>query len=179
MCEARLTIETGRRIAQPDRIAVLDTKWKQFHADAVARGSLTKRPAVEALRRFMRDNFDTDAMEDVTPTDIRRFMIGRDDTAYTVIHEPECSNRSGTRPGRGRQKAQTCSCPTVASVARLKTVQYQLCAFFDDIGRMQPWNLGSATGNPARSTVVNTYVKQAGLHQISAGVRARQAPMVA
>jgi hypothetical protein len=114
---------------------------------------------------------------DATPRDVVYYLLSKDATGRTVVHEPGCSiARLPTL--MSRRSAPLCDCPIAAGAYSTEVTRGSLQAVFREAGLAAPWNPAACTGNPADSMFVNQFVRRNLRYQATAGVHANQAPLI-
>lgn len=134
------------------------------------------RQGVEAaFERFMKEDGATGNIFEATPQDVVSFLVARDETGRTVVHDPACTLWGQKIAGR---TSPACECPVRASADALDTCRGRLQAIFRDAGRPAPWNPHARAGNPCIAPEVDAVVAWSKLEQLAAGTRVVQAALV-
>ena len=117
------------------------------------------------------DNFLTDYLNidfsKVTPKDICRFLVMKDDGGKTAVHIPTCSAIGERHPG--------CECPRRLASGTVDSLVGQLRAIFKNRLGDGAWNVAVGSGNPVISGEVKSYVKSVKEEQARAHVVPNQA----
>jgi hypothetical protein len=105
-----------------------------------------------------------------TPQDVTKFLVKRDKNGRTQVHKDGCEflEQHGSRP---------CPCPKRLASGTIDTMIGKLRAFFNRIGRGEPWRLGNPCANPCDSPDVKLFLRGSQKEQRIAHVTSRQSPI--
>lgn len=133
------------------------------------------KSASERKRESMRDNLCrflyqlpwSPTLSNVTPDDLCRFLIWKDNNGKTKVHFVEC-------PAMGKSRVN-CFCPTRLSADTVDNYCHQLREIFKVEGRGETWSTQKHGGNPACAPQIKSYVKCVKEEQAKAHVVRKQA----
>lgn len=126
-----------------------------------------KKSALELeFCKFLETTCGGKCLLDTTPLDIKKFLVKKDDSGKTKIHEISCKYL-------GKLGKQSCSCPSRLASGTIQSIIGQLKSVFENLGRGKSWNSGQ--GNPACSLEVHKYFEAVQLEQAMAHVGKKQA----
>lgn len=105
-------------------------------------------------------------LSDATPDLVVSFLISKDATSHTVVHQPAC-------PGVGtRTWAAQCAslgCAKRAAATTNQTRYGQLRGACNRAGLTMTWDPSTCTGNPCAAPEVTTYVDRVHTEQLASG----------
>ena len=108
------------------------------------------------------------SLSDALPSDVRKFLIYKDSTGKTHVHNEQCSNR-------GQTGSFQCGCPFRRSAGSVDSLIGQVRAIFRDFGRGTDWNDTLGVGNPAAAPLIKKYLAAIRLEQSLAAVSPKRA----
>jgi len=126
---------------------------------------------VRKLLDFLREDGAGDNLFAATPEDIVNFLIMKDRTGCTRVHNQAC-------PQWGKKGTSTCDCPKRQKYSSMRTTRYILQGAFRDRGATAPWSPRDFTGNPCKSAWVDKHMAKVELEQSCAGVGTIQSTLV-
>ncbi|CAG2191969.1 unnamed protein product [Mytilus edulis] len=124
-----------------DRILELDSLLQS------TKYSKQKLVLQKSIVSFLSDLNPQKSLNDALPSDIRKFLVYKDDSGKTQIHKAQCKNR-------GVKGKFQCGCPLRLSAGSVDSLIGQLRAIFRDHGRGTDWNDMLGLGNPAASSII-------------------------
>ena len=120
--------------------------------------SRQKRGLVRSFDVFLRENrssgYCTEGrdLDTATPHNVVAFLIDRDARGRTQVHLLGC-------PNLGKHGIFDCGCRRCLAAGTVDSYVGQLRAYFNSVGRTQPWRQDGLDGNPCFSFRVRKYVK--------------------
>ena len=120
------------------------------------------------LEDFLSKLSPSKLLADAFPSDIRKFLVFKDQAGKTMVHGQKCEFK-------GQQGLQPCQCPRRRSAGSVDSLIGQIRAIFRDYGRGTCWNADLGVGNPAAAPCVKNHLKAIRLEQSAASVLPRQA----
>jgi hypothetical protein len=126
---------------------------------------------VRRLLDFMEEDGAGRNLFAATPEDIVNFLISKDVSGCTTVHNQSC-------PRWGTKGAGMCDCPKRQKYSSLRTTRYVLQGAFRDRGAAAPWSPRELTGNPCKSACVDRHMAKVELEQSCAGVGTVQSTLV-
>lgn len=107
-------------------------------------------------------------LQNVSPQDIRRFLVWLDRFGKTQVHDQSCDFI-------GKSGISNCSCRVAFSASTLKITIIQLRNILNKNGRGDTWNEYTQTGNPVLSDVIKQHIKVISAEQSQARILPKQA----
>jgi hypothetical protein len=107
-------------------------------------------------------------LANVTPHDICRFLIYKDNNGKTQVHWQGC-------PYIGQKGKRDCQCPLRLAYKTVDSYIGKLRAIFHSIGRDGEWDKRLGLGNPAADKSVKDYLRLVTAEQLQARVTPKQA----
>ena len=120
------------------------------------------------LAQFCQTVLGKDGIHEASPMDIRRFLVWKECTGKTVVHDVAC-------PGLGSTKDVSCVCRRGISFGTCMTLIGQLRSIFSSIGKGSTWDAIGMKGNPAAHKSVSDHAKSLKREQSTAHVSQKQA----
>ncbi|CAG2203881.1 unnamed protein product [Mytilus edulis] len=145
-----------------DRILELDSLLQS------TKYSKQKLVLQKSIVSFLSDLNPQKSLNDALPSDIRKFLVYKDDSGKTQIHKAQCKNR-------GVKGKFQCGCPLRLSAGSVDSLIGQLRAIFRDHGRGTDWNDMLGLGNPAASSIIKKYLSAIKLEQSMAAALPKHA----
>ena len=136
--------------------------------------SKQKRSLVRSLDAFLSENHSSGYctkggdLDTATPSDVVAFLIDRDARGKTQVHVLGCANF-------GKHGIFDCGCQRCLAAGTVDSYTGQLRAYYNSVGRTQPWRQGGSWENPCFSFRVGKYVKAVRLEQAEAHITPHQA----
>ncbi|KAK3107786.1 hypothetical protein FSP39_022109 [Pinctada imbricata] len=122
----------------------------------------------ETFKEFLAKLPEQRDMSNVSPLDVKRFLVWKDKCGKTSVHEKECKFL-------GKMGTQKCDCPIrMASSSVVNLVQH-LIDIFHRNGFGRSYDEQAKIGNPAASNTVKQYIKCIKEEQAKAHILPRQA----
>jgi hypothetical protein len=109
----------------------------------------------------------------VTPTDVIKFLMSKDSSGHTVVHQPACPFWAISTDAR----RVLCQCPKRAGAVSLRSTRGLLQGAFRNLGLATEWSPLTGTGNPVNSAEVLRFENLNLRQQALAGVTPRQSPL--
>ena len=104
-----------------------------------------------------------------SPCDIRRFLVWKDSSGRTVVHQLSC-------PSLGQRRSpRSCACPTRLAAGTVDSVIGKLRSIFAHAGLGGEWDDRLGIGNPASHPSIKAYLKCIREEQAQARVQPRKA----
>ncbi|CAG2218693.1 unnamed protein product [Mytilus edulis] len=145
-----------------DRILELDSLLQS------TKYSKQKLVLQKSIVSFLSDLNPQKSLNDALPSDIRKFLVYKDDSGKTQIHKAQ-------RKNRGVKGKFQCGCPLRLSAGSVDSLIGQLRAIFRDHGRGTDWNDMLGLGNPAASSIIKKYLSAIKLEQSMAAASPKHA----
>lgn len=103
-----------------------------------------------------------------TPDNVRDFLLWRESSGHTPIHETQC-------PFRGNPGPQPCHCPRTTAAGTVDSTIGQLRGLLRDQGRGTEWYATFNNGNPAAAPLVKQHLKAVRKERAAALAHPKQA----
>ena len=107
------------------------------------------------------------SLASATSHDIVSFLVWKDKTGRTKVHQADCSQATVDTP--------TCECPTRLAAGTIDSLIGKLRSIFTQAERGGSWNYELGTGNPASHHCVTDYLRIIKEEQAQARVRPKKA----
>ena len=104
----------------------------------------------------------------VSSSDIKRFLVWKDNFGKTKVHSYDCQNL-------GKHKMENCACPIRIAAGTVKNIIHHLIDIFEVEGRGRVYDDFLKVGNPAASSEIKYYLKLIQEEQAKAHVVPTQA----
>ena len=108
------------------------------------------------------------ALPSASPSDIKKFLVWKDNSGKTVVHLLDC-------PGLGQRQHVSCSCPTRLAAGTVDSLIGKLRSIFVEEGLGGEWDDRLGIGNPVSHPSVKAYLKCVREEQPQARVQPRKA----
>ena len=92
------------------------------------------------------------ALPSASPSDIKRFLVWKDNSGKTVVHLLDCV-------GLGQRQRVSCSCPTRLAAGTVDSLIGKLRSIFVEEGLGGEWDDRLGIGNPVSHPSVKAYLK--------------------
>jgi len=108
------------------------------------------------------------ALPSASPSDIKKFLVWKDNSGKTVVHLLDC-------PGLGQRQCVSCSCPTRLAAGTVDSLIGKLRSIFVEEGLGREWDDQLGIGNPISHPSLKAYLKCVREEQAEARVQSRKA----
>ena len=108
------------------------------------------------------------ALPSASPSDIKKFLVWKDNSGKTVVHLLDC-------PGLGQRQRVSCLCPTRLAAGTVDSLIGKLRSIFVEEGLGGEWDDRLGIGNPVSHPSIKAYLKCLREEQAQARVQPRKA----
>lgn len=147
----------------------IDERLQQlFNFDRATNYAKQKDSLQKELEEFLTALKSGTTLSTVTPRDICRFLIYKDQNGKTQVHVNGCKFL-------GEKGRHPCGCPVRLSYKTVDSYIGKLRSIFHSIGRDGEWDRRLGLGNPAADKCVKDYLRLITAEQLQARVTPKQA----
>ena len=104
------------------------------------------------LVRFLASLPTPKSLSSASPGDIQKFLVWKDKSGRTKVHQMSCPQAGQTRPS-------SCSCPTRLAAGTVDSLLGKLRAIFAEAGLGGEWDDRLGIGNPVSHPSIKNYLK--------------------
>ena len=104
------------------------------------------------LVRFLASLPTPKSLPSASPGDIQKFLVWKDKSGRTKVHQMSCPQAGQTRPS-------SCSCPTRLAAGTVDSLLGKLRAIFAEAGLGGEWDDRLGIGNPVSHPSIKNYLK--------------------
>jgi hypothetical protein len=153
----------------PQKLLGIDERLKQLSLFSQATSYSKQKDFLQKeLEKFLDALPGSPSLSNVTPKDICRFLVYKDQNGKTQVHKNGCVYL-------GQKSVHECGCPLRLSHKTVDSYIGKLRSIFHALGRDGEWDRRLCLGNPAADESLKDYLRIFTMEQLQARVQPKQA----